>query len=112
VRCNALTAYKLARLHRLVSVEAKHFTDQRTAIIKELGEESDGPDGKMIRVKAEHIEAFNKRMAELAAVAVDVEATPFSIAALGDAQVEPTWLALLGPFLADDGPADEGKPAA
>lgn len=95
-------AYTVAKLLKLAGVEIDHFTELRNAMIRELGEERDGAEGKVVQVKPEHVETFTARLTELAAITVTLNWTPIDLAALPDTiTVSPADLLALGPLVTD-----------
>lgn len=95
-------AYRVAKLTRLAGVEIDHFTDLRNAMIKELGEEKPSDAGPVVQVKPEHVETFQARLTELAALDVTLAVDPLDLAALPDTiTLSPADLLLLGPLVTD-----------
>lgn len=105
------TAYRIAKLCRPLAAEAKHFREQRDALIRELGEEREatpderqqGLQGPVTAVKAEHAATFSARLAELAGVVADLDVQPLTVADIETLpQVRGEDLLALWPLLADD----------
>ena len=74
----AKVAYKLARLTDTVRAETKHFHEQRTALLREMGNERPATPEEaarlgpaVVEVPAEKLAAFSQRLRDVA----DVEVT-------------------------------------
>jgi hypothetical protein len=104
----AQPAYHVAKLVRLVRVETAHFHEQRNTIIKELGaertanpaEQAAGHD-RVTAVTPENVEAYAKRMQDLANVTVTIAWLPLSLSELGDAPITGADLLTLGALLVE-----------
>lgn len=88
-RLPATVAYHVAKLAKLVKAETAYFATQREAFIRELGEETPPTDEQraagataILKVKGEHVEEFNRRLTELAAVEVAIPWRPLPFEAL------------------------------
>jgi hypothetical protein len=96
------SAYTVAKLLKLAGAEIDHFTELRNAMIQELGEEKDGPEGKVVQVTADNVPTFTARLTELAALETTLAWDPIDLSKLPDTiTVSPADLVLLGPLVAD-----------
>lgn len=99
IRLPVKTAYHLAKLARLVKVETSHANQQRETWVKELGDEI---EPQVYRVKPDNVQEFNRRMTDLAAVAVVIDWGPLPLSALASVEVACGDLLKLGLLLSDD----------
>lgn len=88
-RLPAKVAYHVAKLAKLVKTETAYFASQREAHVRELGEDVPPTDEQraagataILKVKDEHINEFNRRLTELAAVEVSIAWRPLPFDAL------------------------------
>ena len=87
-----LTAYKIAKLDKVIRYELEVFTDFKNAKIKELGEEILDADKKPTgnwNVKQENTEAYQEAIKKLLAVEVEIEVPEVKLADLGVATIAP-----------------------
>jgi hypothetical protein len=109
----AKAAYHVKKLAQLVAQETAHFHAERDRAIRELGTARDGggyeikPDGDtVIDGQNAALQAFQRRVTDLAAVPVTIAWGPITIDLLGDERVSAAQLLALGPLCADpDGEA-------
>lgn len=79
VKLSAQMAYNVAKLAKVVQKETKHFTEQRDALIRELGVPvPDDPNGG-VRVTPENTPEFLRRVQELASVETTLTVTPLKL---------------------------------
>ncbi len=95
----ARVAYRLGRILKAAESEVQHLREAHFALVKQLGEQGEGDNWK---VKPEHLEQFQREMAELLAEECDLWGSPLDVSALGDAQLEPQLLAVLTWLITDD----------
>jgi hypothetical protein len=96
------SAYTVAKLLKLAGAEIDLFTERRNALIKELGEETDTPQGRVLQVTPDNMATFTTRLTELAAIDVTLAWTPIDLAALPDTiTLSPADLLALGPLVTD-----------
>lgn len=108
------TAYHVAKLTRLVTVETKLFKEQRDKLIKELGadrpttdaEQRNGAGPTTTQVTPEHWDTYVARVNELGEESVEIAWRPLTLAQLDGATVRPADLRRLGPLLADEDTTD------
>ncbi len=105
------TAYRIAKLLRLVKVEAEHYNELRTALVKELGDEREptaaelerGMVGPVTQVRPSDWSVFVTREAEIRALPVEIGWSPLTMADLDTMEpIAGSVLFALGPFLVDD----------
>jgi hypothetical protein len=82
VRLSAQLAYSVAKLAKAVRTEAQHFTEQRDALIRELGEPVPDDPAGAIRVTPANTAEFLRRVQELAAVEATLTVPPLKLADL------------------------------
>lgn len=106
LKLSAKSAYRLAKMARLVTTETKHYHEMRDKHIKELGVE--GEKGQ-ISVPVEidgrpnaNFETFVARMTELSQVAVELDLKPLTLEELGECSVAAGDLLALGVLLSDE----------
>lgn len=129
------TAYAVAKLTRLVTVETKLFKEQRDVLIKELGaerpttqaEQDNGAGPTTTQVTPTNWDTYAARVTELGNVPVEIAWHPLTLAALEDvSEIDPcpkcgherirrvTWrpadLRRLGPLLVEDDPPTAAAP--
>ena len=119
------TAYHVAKLTRLVTVETKLFKERRDALIKDLGAERETTDAERAggagptttQVTPKNWDTYIARVNELGAIAVEIAWRPLTLTELEGAttgsgpmdnrtqvptQVRAADLRRLGPLLADE----------
>lgn len=109
-------AYHIAKLYRLVEQEAKHFHDQRNALLGQLGRERDarpdeiaaGSPARVSDIPAESVETFRTEAEKIAAVEVVIPWRPATLAMFGETAIAPADLFALEGFIED---ADDDTPA-
>ena len=115
----AKTAYHIAKLTRLVTVETQIFKTRREALIRELGaerpttdaERAQGAGPTTTQVTPANWDVYVAKANELAEVEVEIAWRPLTVAQLDGATVRPSDLRHLGPLLAeDDAPAPTPPP--
>jgi len=99
IRLPVKTAYHVAKLARLVKVETAQANQQRETWIKELGDEV---EPQTFRVRPDQVPEFNRRMTELASIAVVIDWGPLPLSALASVDVCGGDLLKLGPLVSDD----------
>lgn len=121
LKLDAKTRYHAVKLRQLVEGEAKHFYDERNALVKELGVERQptgaerakfGPD-QIIEVTPSNLAEFRRRLNELSAIPVTISWGPVTLAML-EAHPEFTGddMIALGPLCVwDEGMEDGHAPA-
>lgn len=112
-RLPARVSYRVARLIRAVGVEVGHFSQEKTKLLKELGQPEGParPDGtQSFTVAPERAEEWVRRVTELAAVDVRIELTPIALTDLGDHAMSPADLLTLGPLVVED--EEASRPSA
>jgi len=97
LRVSAKSAYHLKKLAQLVAQETKHFHEERDALIKALGNPTDG-GGYAIAPDTDAFRDFVTQVTELAAIDVTIPWSPITLAMLGDATVSAADLQALGPL--------------
>jgi hypothetical protein len=110
VRLPVKTAYQVAKLLRVVKVEASHFEQQRQAYVRELGTERDptpaeraqGFTDRVVVVGPADQPEFGRRMLELSNLVVELPAAPLALAALGAIDITAADLVALEPILEPD----------
>lgn len=102
----------LARLTKLVSVEAGYFHKQEQRYIRELGVERDPTPAeqqtgavKMISVTEANQTEFQQRMTALGAESVEIAWPPLGLDALDVLTISAQDLLALGPLIADTEPS-------
>lgn len=92
-------SYRLSRIADYLKPEFREFEKQRTEIYKELGTLTE--DGKKYVVAADKQEEVAKRLNELLDVEVTVTSEPVSLADMGDVQIEPEIMGMVGPVITE-----------
>lgn len=109
LRLPVKAAYHIAKLTRLVAEEVAHFHAERMALIRELGvtraptpeEQARGQAGAVVQVAPEHVETFQARIQELAAIEVTIAWGPISLALLDGQSIAPADLMALGNLIVE-----------
>jgi hypothetical protein len=94
----AATAFKMARIARIIDVEVKSMQEQHRALVKKHGTEYEGGN---IRVEADEILSFANDLDDLLAVEIDLEIDVLSIDLLDKVRVMPADMLALS-FIFDD----------
>lgn len=99
------SAYHVAKLVRLVREETRVFHEQRDAFIRELGEASvaNAHGEQTITVKPANWPEFQKRIRELAAIAVTIAWGPLTLDMFGEESIAAADLLALGPLVTLEG---------
>jgi hypothetical protein len=101
LKLSAKSAYHLKKLAALVTVELKHYHAERDQYIRTHGTPRE--DGSVtIGPHADAWPAFVAQMNDLAAVPVEIQCGPITLAMIGDEKVCAADLLALGPLVADD----------
>lgn len=94
------TAYRVAKVLRLVKPEIQQFVDQRNALIRELGAERTLPTGETtIEVTDANRDAFVAKITELASLEIRLDIEPVDVGTLDGVQVSATDLLALERFI-------------
>lgn len=117
VALDARTRYHAMKLARLVSVETKHYNEERDKAIRELGadrqptdhEKAKGVAGPITEVTPENHAAWVLRMKDLNAVLVEIPWGPLTHAMLEKVDITGDVLLGLGPLFELD-PVEEPAP--
>jgi hypothetical protein len=111
------TAYRLAKLCKVVSDETRLFYQQRLALIQEHGterpatpEEAARGETTMWQVKPDQMAAYVGKLQPLAAEPVTLAVQPLELQGLGAIEVSAAELLALGPLLADPDEEKAGTP--
>lgn len=103
----AQLAYRVSALARRMRSDAEHVIAEREKLFEKFGAERparDGEIGPMVKeIKAEHTEEFLRKIAELRAVEVEIEARPILLSHLELSDVKMTGIDVfsLGQFLVE-----------
>ena len=108
-RLPAKVAYHVAKLAKLVKTETAYFATEREKAIRELGQEMPPTEEQrasgatsILQVKPEHVEEFNRRLTDLAAVEVAIAWRPLPLDTLPD--LSGADLLRLGPLVTEPPP--------
>lgn len=97
VRLSAKTAYQIAKLLRLVDVEAAHHETERVSFIKDLGT----VEGDRTTVTSDNWPEFERRIRELNDLPVELDANPLTLESFGTAELSGADVLALGALLVE-----------
>ncbi|MDD4781936.1 MAG: hypothetical protein PHT02_15225 [Tissierellia bacterium] len=99
------TSYKLSKLGKLIIDEYKLFEETRMKIIDKYGDKDE--EGNIIQndnkitIPKENLDSFNKEFNELMDIEVKFDFEPISIDKLGEINISPIDLMVLGDFIVE-----------